>query len=212
MSRIVNELDSIHFSIKKASKMVKEIGRQVIFQNIHFVFFHLPGLAVIGFTYLKVFPPGCNWQVHYGITLPCCYWSHSNHYSEGISYTCFLLIELYFLINEILLLLPVCKLREISDFFSNSDKASWTCSNCLLFGVGRYLSRITSFEIEPPSNKLSFRWPSHIHRSVRAERNLKEFWRISSPPFKLMKSPMHTSSALRTLKCWDLYWVMALIS
>jgi len=60
MSRIVNELDSIHFSIKKASKMVKEIGRQVIFQNIHFVFFHLPGLVVIGFTYLKVFPPGCN--------------------------------------------------------------------------------------------------------------------------------------------------------
>ncbi|XP_057977087.1 novel plant SNARE 11 [Malania oleifera] len=29
MSRIVNELDSIHFSIKKASQMVKEIGRQV---------------------------------------------------------------------------------------------------------------------------------------------------------------------------------------
>ncbi|CAN6580576.1 unnamed protein product [Malus baccata var. baccata] len=31
MSRIVNELDSIHFSIKKASKLVKEIGRQVNF-------------------------------------------------------------------------------------------------------------------------------------------------------------------------------------
>jgi len=30
MSRVVNELDSIHFSIKKASKLVKEIGRQVI--------------------------------------------------------------------------------------------------------------------------------------------------------------------------------------
>ncbi|CAL9029157.1 unnamed protein product [Prunus brigantina] len=29
MSRIVNELDSIHFSIKKATKLVKEIGRQV---------------------------------------------------------------------------------------------------------------------------------------------------------------------------------------
>jgi SNARE protein len=29
MSRVVNELDSIHFSIKKASKLVKEIGRQV---------------------------------------------------------------------------------------------------------------------------------------------------------------------------------------
>lgn len=29
MSRIVNELDSIQFSIKKASKLVKEVGRQV---------------------------------------------------------------------------------------------------------------------------------------------------------------------------------------
>lgn len=29
MSRVVNELDSIHFSIKKASQLVKEIGRQV---------------------------------------------------------------------------------------------------------------------------------------------------------------------------------------
>ncbi|KAF3774441.1 putative plant SNARE 11 [Nymphaea thermarum] len=28
MNRIVNELDSIHFSIKKASQLVKEIGRQ----------------------------------------------------------------------------------------------------------------------------------------------------------------------------------------
>ena len=33
MSRIVNELDSIHFSIKKASQLVKEIGRQVIFSR-----------------------------------------------------------------------------------------------------------------------------------------------------------------------------------
>ncbi|KAJ8451031.1 hypothetical protein Cgig2_026840 [Carnegiea gigantea] len=31
MSRVVNELDSINFSIKKASKLVKEIGRQVSF-------------------------------------------------------------------------------------------------------------------------------------------------------------------------------------
>ncbi|KAG6636064.1 hypothetical protein CIPAW_11G084800 [Carya illinoinensis] len=29
MSRIVNEMDSIHFSIKKASQLVKELGRQV---------------------------------------------------------------------------------------------------------------------------------------------------------------------------------------
>jgi hypothetical protein len=29
MNKVVNELDSIHFSIKKASQLVKEIGRQV---------------------------------------------------------------------------------------------------------------------------------------------------------------------------------------
>jgi len=29
MGRIVNELDSIQFSIKKASQLVKEIGRKV---------------------------------------------------------------------------------------------------------------------------------------------------------------------------------------
>lgn len=31
MGRIVNELDTIQFSIKKASQLVKEIGRQVSF-------------------------------------------------------------------------------------------------------------------------------------------------------------------------------------
>ncbi|XP_020586180.1 novel plant SNARE 11-like isoform X2 [Phalaenopsis equestris] len=30
MSRIVNELDSIHFSMKKATQLVKEIGRQIV--------------------------------------------------------------------------------------------------------------------------------------------------------------------------------------
>lgn len=30
MGRIVNELDTIQFSIKKATQLVKEIGRQVI--------------------------------------------------------------------------------------------------------------------------------------------------------------------------------------
>jgi len=37
MSRIVNELDSIHFSIKKATKLVKEIGRQVGFWAFGFI-------------------------------------------------------------------------------------------------------------------------------------------------------------------------------
>lgn len=43
MSRIVNELDSIHFSIKKASQLVKEIGRQVNLWIIHFLFFCIIG-------------------------------------------------------------------------------------------------------------------------------------------------------------------------
>lgn len=34
MSRIVNELDSIHFSMKKASQLVKELGRQVISSEV----------------------------------------------------------------------------------------------------------------------------------------------------------------------------------
>jgi SNARE protein len=41
MSRVVNELDSIHFSIKKASKLVKEIGRQVNFYRIQIILFSI---------------------------------------------------------------------------------------------------------------------------------------------------------------------------
>lgn len=35
MGRIVNELDTIQFSIKKASQLVKEIGRQVRLSFLH---------------------------------------------------------------------------------------------------------------------------------------------------------------------------------
>lgn len=35
MGRIVNELDTINFSIKKATQMVKEIGRQVSLSLYH---------------------------------------------------------------------------------------------------------------------------------------------------------------------------------
>lgn len=34
MGRIVNELDTIQFSIKKASQLVKEIGRQVSLRQL----------------------------------------------------------------------------------------------------------------------------------------------------------------------------------
>ncbi|KAG2614225.1 hypothetical protein PVAP13_4KG376603 [Panicum virgatum] len=44
MSRVINELDSIHFSIKKASQLVKEIGRQIV--NPHNKDIpNIPGLA-----------------------------------------------------------------------------------------------------------------------------------------------------------------------
>lgn len=53
MSRIVNELDSIHFSIKKASKLVKEIGRQVCLSKtstlLFLGFFFWPDLTVFFF-------------------------------------------------------------------------------------------------------------------------------------------------------------------
>ncbi|XP_044477715.1 novel plant SNARE 11-like isoform X2 [Mangifera indica] len=44
MSRIVNELDSIHFSVRKASKLVKEIGRQLVHPNNKDIR-DIPGLA-----------------------------------------------------------------------------------------------------------------------------------------------------------------------
>jgi hypothetical protein len=34
MKRIGNELDSVHFSLKKASQLVKEIGRQVCYLSL----------------------------------------------------------------------------------------------------------------------------------------------------------------------------------
>jgi len=37
MGRIVNELDSIQFSIKKASQLVKEIGRQVALISLFYM-------------------------------------------------------------------------------------------------------------------------------------------------------------------------------
>ncbi|CAK9138841.1 unnamed protein product [Ilex paraguariensis] len=44
MGRIVNELDTIQFSIKKASQLVKEIGRQIMHPNNKSIR-DIPGLA-----------------------------------------------------------------------------------------------------------------------------------------------------------------------
>lgn len=57
MSRIVNELDSIHFSIKKASQLVKEIGRQVATDRCIMFFLLLIVIGVIAIIIVKLVHP-----------------------------------------------------------------------------------------------------------------------------------------------------------
>ncbi|KAL5720001.1 putative plant SNARE 11 [Ranunculus cassubicifolius] len=58
MSRIVNELDSIHFSIKKASKLVKEIGRQVATDRCIMMLLFIIVVGVIAVIIVKLVHPG----------------------------------------------------------------------------------------------------------------------------------------------------------
>ncbi|KAL7609933.1 novel plant SNARE 11 isoform X1 [Lactuca sativa] len=57
MSRIVNELDSIHFSIKKASQLVKEIGRQVATDRCIMALLFLIVVGVIAIIIVKIVDP-----------------------------------------------------------------------------------------------------------------------------------------------------------
>ncbi|KDO57015.1 hypothetical protein CISIN_1g0429962mg, partial [Citrus sinensis] len=57
MSRIVNELDSIHFSIKKASQLVKEIGRQVATDKCIMAMLFLIVIGVIAIIIVKLVNP-----------------------------------------------------------------------------------------------------------------------------------------------------------
>ncbi|KAF3505849.1 hypothetical protein F2Q69_00001677 [Brassica cretica] len=57
MSRVVNELDSIHFSLKKASKLVKEIGRQVATDKCIMAFLFLIVIGVIAIIIVKIVNP-----------------------------------------------------------------------------------------------------------------------------------------------------------
>ncbi|CAD5171731.1 unnamed protein product [Musa acuminata subsp. malaccensis] len=58
MGRIVNELDTIHFSIKKASQLVKEIGRQVVATDKCIMFFlFLLVCGVIAIIIVKIVHP-----------------------------------------------------------------------------------------------------------------------------------------------------------
>ncbi|KAG2407364.1 putative plant SNARE 13 [Vigna angularis] len=57
MGRIVNELDSIQFSIKKASQLVKEIGRQVATDKCIMLFLFLIVCGVIAIIVVKIIHP-----------------------------------------------------------------------------------------------------------------------------------------------------------
>ncbi|XP_047169768.1 novel plant SNARE 13 [Vigna umbellata] len=57
MGRIVNELDSIQFSIKKASQLVKEIGRQVATDKCIMLFLLLIVCGVIAIIVVKIIHP-----------------------------------------------------------------------------------------------------------------------------------------------------------
>ncbi|KAL7111313.1 hypothetical protein ACP275_05G080200 [Erythranthe tilingii] len=57
MSRIVNELDSIHFSIKKATKLVKEIGRQVATDRCIMALLFLIVIGVVTIIIVKIVNP-----------------------------------------------------------------------------------------------------------------------------------------------------------
>lgn len=57
MGRIVNELDTIQFSIKKASQLVKEIGRQVATDKCIMLFLLLIVCGVIAIIIVKVVNP-----------------------------------------------------------------------------------------------------------------------------------------------------------
>ncbi|KAJ6430815.1 hypothetical protein OIU84_018342 [Salix udensis] len=57
MGRIVNELDTIQFSIKKASQLVKEIGRQVATDKCIMLFLFLIVCGVIAIIIVKIVNP-----------------------------------------------------------------------------------------------------------------------------------------------------------
>ncbi|KMZ68554.1 putative plant snare [Zostera marina] len=57
MNRVVNELDSIHFSIKKASALVKEIGRQVATDKCIMGVLFLIVLGVVAVVIVKIVNP-----------------------------------------------------------------------------------------------------------------------------------------------------------
>ncbi|XP_047339066.1 novel plant SNARE 11-like [Impatiens glandulifera] len=57
MSRIVNDLDSIHFSMKKASKLVKQLGRQIATDRAIMAMLFLIVIGVVAIIIVKIVNP-----------------------------------------------------------------------------------------------------------------------------------------------------------
>ncbi|EPS62859.1 hypothetical protein M569_11931 [Genlisea aurea] len=57
MSRVVNELDTIHFSMKKASQLVRELGRQVATDRCIMALLFLIVIGVIAIIIVKIVNP-----------------------------------------------------------------------------------------------------------------------------------------------------------
>ncbi|PIA48173.1 hypothetical protein AQUCO_01400626v1 [Aquilegia coerulea] len=85
MSRIVNELDSIHFSIKKASKLVKEIGRQVATDRCIMALLFIIVLGVIAVIIVKV---ASSFDLEFYYVSLCC-----------LSHWTFILLYFHLLVN-----------------------------------------------------------------------------------------------------------------
>ncbi|XP_016199046.1 novel plant SNARE 11-like isoform X1 [Arachis ipaensis] len=57
MSRVVNELDSIHFSMKRASKLAKQLGRQIATDKCIMMLLFLIVIGVIAIVIVKLINP-----------------------------------------------------------------------------------------------------------------------------------------------------------
>ncbi|KAI3707407.1 hypothetical protein L6452_25901 [Arctium lappa] len=84
MNRIIDDLDSIHFSIKKASRLVKELGRQVVTDRCIMSMLFLIVIGVIAIIIVKVEKTSAmsNWSRFYSTTQTYWKWRWSQCYTQ----------------------------------------------------------------------------------------------------------------------------------
>ena len=58
MEKIVEDLDQIHFSLKRARRLVRDIARQLATDKCIMAFLGLIALGVLAIVFVKVFKPG----------------------------------------------------------------------------------------------------------------------------------------------------------